>query len=49
MEKEEKLRKVFQALNELTEEDKQYFMGYFAIEPNLDKFNKKIKAFVEAT
>jgi len=41
------LREVFEALDRLSEGDKAYFMGYFEIHPDLERFNEKVKRWLE--
>jgi len=46
MGKNERLRKVFEVLNELSEQDKYWFMGYLSIDADLKKLNEKIERFL---
>ena len=48
MAKREKLQKVFEAIKDLSEDDKYWLIGYFGLAPDLEKFDKKIKLFLGA-
>jgi len=41
------LKEVFEALDRLSEGDKAYFMGYFGIHPDRERFSEKVKRWLE--